>query len=254
MPSRRHRTAAGRFKTVRRTALFLLSGLALAMPVAAFAQAKDAPTERASSIDLYAGYVAEAARRFGIPDAWIRAVMRAESRRDVRAISLKGAMGLMQIMPATWADLRVRHGLGGDPYDPRDNILAGAAYLCEMHDRYGSPGFLAAYNAGPGRYEEYRATGRPLPAETLAYVAALAPIIGGGDLAAPVTVTVADPLAWTRAPLFIVQADSRRGADRRPNDDEPAAPSSRPPERDFAPADPQTGGLFAVRTVSAGPR
>lgn len=253
MPGRRHRAAAGRFKTVRRTAL-LLCGLALAMPVAAFSQAHGTAAERASSVDPYAGYVAEAAQRFGIPDAWIRAVMRVESRGDVRAISPKGAMGLMQIMPATWADLRARHGLGGNPYDPRDNILAGAAYLRQMHDRYGSPGFLAAYNAGPGRYEEYRATGRPLPAETRAYVAALVPIVGGGDLAAPVTLAVTDPLAWPRAPLFIVQADSRRGADRRPNDDEPAAPSSRPPERDFAPADPQTGGLFAVRTVSAGPQ
>lgn len=254
MSGRRHCAAAGRFPTVRRTAFLLLSGLALAMPVAAFSQAQDAPAERASSVGPYAGYVAEAARRFGIPDAWIRAVMRVESRGDVRAISPKGAMGLMQIMPATWSELRARHGLSDDPYDPRDNILAGAAYLREMHNRYGSPGFLAAYNAGPGRYEEYRATGRPLPAETRAYVAALAPIIGGGDLATPVAVAVTDPLAWTRAPLFIVQADSRRGADRRPNDDEPAVSSSRHPERDFAPADPQTGGLFAVRTASAGPR
>ena len=70
-------------------------------------------------------------------------------------------MGLMQIMPDTWTELRTRHRLGRDPYDPRDNILAGAAYLREMHDRYGSPGFLAAYNAGPGRYEDYLA-GRPL--------------------------------------------------------------------------------------------
>src|SRR3546814_2606835 len=91
--------------------------------------------------------------------------MRVESRGDVRAVSPKGAMGLMQLMPDTWASLRVRLGLGANPYDPRDNILAGAAYLREMHDRYGSPGFLAAYNAGPGRYEEYLA-GRPLPASS----------------------------------------------------------------------------------------
>ncbi len=89
-------------------------------------------------------------------------------------------MGLMQVMPDTWAGLRVRHGLGRDPYDPRDNILAGTAYLREMFDRYGNVGaMLAAYNAGPGRYDEHRATGRPLPAETRAYVAALAPILGG---------------------------------------------------------------------------
>src|SRR3546814_12959328 len=97
-------------------------------------------------------HIEEAVRRFGIPAAWIRAVMRAESAGDVRAISSAGAMGLMRIMPGTWAELRVRHRLGRNPYDPRDNILAGAAYLRELSDRYGSPGFLAAYTAGPVRY------------------------------------------------------------------------------------------------------
>src|SRR3546814_10577379 len=101
------------------------------------------PAERPPRVDSYAAFVAEAAQRFGIPEAWIRAVMRVESRGDVRAVSPKGAMGLMQLMPDTWANLRVRLGLGANPYDPRDNILAGAAYLREMHDRYGSPGFLA---------------------------------------------------------------------------------------------------------------
>ena len=79
-------------------------------------------------------------------------------------------MGLMQIMPQTWSGLRLRYGLGANPYDPHDNILAGAAYLRELHDRYGAPGFLAAYNAGPARYDDHLATGRPLPAETRAYV------------------------------------------------------------------------------------
>jgi hypothetical protein len=88
-------------------------------------------------------------------------------------------MGLMQIMPKTWAELRARYGLGADPYDARDNILAGAAYIREISDSYGAPGFLAAYNAGPGRYERHLKTGRPLPAETQAYVAALAPMIEG---------------------------------------------------------------------------
>ena len=49
-------------------------------------------------------------------------------------------------------ELRARHDLGADPYNPHDNILAGAAYIRELHDRYGSPGFLADYNAGPRRY------------------------------------------------------------------------------------------------------
>lgn len=158
------------------------------------------------TIDVpYAAEVAEAARRFDIPATWIRAVMGAESAGDPGAVSSAGAMGLMQIMPGTWAELRVRNHLGRDPYDPRDNILAGAAYLRELHDRYGSPGFLAAYNAGPDRYEESLA-GRPLPSETRAYVASIAPFIGGvGD--ASVMIAAADRLAWTRAPLFIVQPD-----------------------------------------------
>jgi len=254
MSARRFSAAAGRFTTVRPTALLLLSGLALAMPLTALAQARDTPAERTSPADPYAGYISEAAQRFGVPEAWIRAVMHVESRGNVRAISPKGAIGLMQIMPGTWAELRARHGLGTDPYDPRDNILAGAAFLREMHDRYGSPGFLAAYNAGPGRYEAYRATGRQLPAETRAYVAALVPMIDSGNAAAPVTVAVADPLAWTRAPLFIAQADSSAGADRRRSEDGPPAPSLRARDSDFAPADPQTGGLFATQTASAGPR
>jgi len=254
MSARRHRAVVGRFPTVRRTAFLLLSGLLTALSPTAPTVAQNAPVERASPSDPYAGHIAEAARRFGIPEGWIRAVMRVESRGDVRAISPKGAMGLMQIMPATWADLRARHSLGGDPYDPRDNILAGAAYLREMHDRYGSPGFLAAYNAGPRRYEEYRATGRPLPAETRAYIATLAPIIGGGDLTAPVTVATADPLAWTRAPLFIVQVDSRPRADRPQPYSDPAAPSAPESAPDRARPALRSDGLFVARTDSAGPR
>ncbi len=210
--------------------------------------------ERASPADPYAGHIAEAARRFGIPEAWIRAVMQVESRGDVRAISSAGAMGLMQIMPATWLELRARYGLGNDPYAPRDNILAGAAYLREMHDRYGSPGFLAAYNAGPGRYEEYRATGRSLPAETRAYVAVLAPMIGGGDLAVPVAVAVVDPLAWTRAPLFIARRGSATGADQQQRDGNPAASPAETSDRSQAPAAPRAEGLFVARTDDREPR
>ena len=81
--------------------------------------------------------------------------MRVESGVDARAVSPKGAMGLMQIMPETYSELRDRYALGANPYDPRNNILAGAAYLREMHDRFGAPGFLAAYNVGPRRYEEH---------------------------------------------------------------------------------------------------
>jgi hypothetical protein len=80
-------------------------------------------------------------------------------------------MGLMQLMPGTWQAMRSAHGLGSDPDDPRDNILAGTAYLRAMYDRFGYPGLFAAYNAGPARYADHLARGRRLPSETVAYVA-----------------------------------------------------------------------------------
>ncbi|MDA8249232.1 MAG: lytic transglycosylase domain-containing protein [Rhodospirillales bacterium] len=128
--------------------------------------------------------IAAAAHRFDIPEAWIAAVMRAESGGQATmdgepSRSPAGAIGLMQVMPHTYAALRARYGLGADPYAPHDNILAGAAYLREMLDRYGVPWFLAAYNAGPARLDAFLHTGRALPAETQRYVAALAPQIGG---------------------------------------------------------------------------
>jgi len=166
------------------------------------------PDAGTPATDPFAAFIAEASRRFGVPASWIRAVMRAESAGDAHAVSPKGAMGLMQIMPETWADLRARHGLGANPYDPRDNILAGAAYLHELHDRYGAPGFLAAYNAGPSRYEEHLASGRPLPAETQAYVATLAPMLTGEPIGETMTATVAVP-SWTAAPLFVARAPSK---------------------------------------------
>lgn len=124
--------------------------------------------------------IAEAARRFGIPVDWIEAVIEAESGgrtmlSGVPITSPAGAMGLMQLMPATYAELRDRYGLGPDPHDPRDNILAGTAYLREMRDRFGFPGLFAAYHAGPTRYEAYLKGERSLPEETHAYLAALLP-------------------------------------------------------------------------------
>ncbi|KPH85242.1 lytic transglycosylase [Komagataeibacter intermedius AF2] len=125
------------------------------------------------------GLIRQAALRVALPPEWIRAVMQVESSRDVHVISAKGAMGLMQIMPATWQGLRHDLGLGADPFDPHDNILAGASYLRMLHDRYGDAGFLAAYNAGPGRYAAHLATGRPLPQETRDYVASVAQLLDG---------------------------------------------------------------------------
>ena len=179
-----------------RIALLIIASVISVLVSVAPADAQKAATRVQAASDPFGAFVTEAAQRFGIPAAWIRAVMRFESHGDRRAISPKGAMGVMQLMPDTWAALCFRHGLGGDPYDPRDNILAGSAFLREMHDRYGSPGFLAAYNAGPGRYEDYRDRRHPLPVETIAYVAELLPLIDGGNVdPAALTPSIAQ-LAW----------------------------------------------------------
>ena len=193
-----------------------------------------------------ADYFAEAARRFGVPVSWIRAVMGAESAGDTHAVSRKGAMGLMQIMPDTWSELRGRYGLGRDPFDPHDNILAGAAYLREMHDRYGSPGFLAAYNAGPQRYEEYLAGIRALPAETRAYVAVLAPLIGGKPLDDAATIAP-DPLAWTRSPLFVVRGTGSANA-APPREQRMAGDNATTPRaRDAGSLSPRSTSLFVAQ-------
>ena len=191
----------------------------------------------------FTALVAEASQRFNIPGNWIRAVMRIESGGDPRAMSPKGAMGLMQIMPKTYDGLRARHHLGPDAYNPRDNILAGAAYLREMLDRYGSPGFLAAYNAGPTRYDEHLATGRPLPSETQVYVAMLSPMIGDWQ-SDDRTVPSFDLIAWVRATLFASHAETPPSAEL------PAAkvqPDRLPSVRriiDLSALSPQSEGLF----------
>lgn len=141
-------------------------GLAVAVALSVFATASRAST----ADDPFADIITIAARRYDIPEPWIRKIIQAESAGDVHATSPKGAVGLMQIMPQTYADLRHQYGLGDDPYGPRNNILAGAAYLRELFDRYGANGFLAAYNAGPARYDDYLTNGRELPEETLRYL------------------------------------------------------------------------------------
>lgn len=181
-----------------------MGALKLAVAAAGFALAAPANAE---SVADWHPYVAEASARFGVPTAWIKRVIRAESNgqttlngRPIR--SAAGAIGLMQLMPATWADVRARLGLGLNPDDPRDNILAGTFYLRLMYERFGYPGLFGAYNAGPGRYAEHLAGRRKLPGETVAYLAKVAP-----SVTAPVTI------ARTTAPpttLFVVRNDTRR--------------------------------------------
>lgn len=167
-----------------------LSGPALPAPLTAprsdSASLFPRPRIYSEPISSWDGLIDEASRRFGIPRDWVRSVMRQESggRASLNGrqiTSSAGAMGLMQVMPTTFAELTARYGLGGDPYEPRANILAGAAYLREMYDRFGLAHFLAAYNAGPGRVEEHLRSGRPLPNETQRYVEALAPQLVSGS-------------------------------------------------------------------------
>jgi soluble lytic murein transglycosylase-like protein len=142
----------------------------------------------ADPIDRWEPLIAEASLRFGIPAEWIRAVMRAESAGrttlDRRPItSSAGAMGLMQVMPNTYRNMRQALGLGGNPYDPHDNIIAGTAFLAAMYNRFGYPGLFAAYNAGPERYDAWLRQGTPLPAETLAYLGAISSDVAESVLA-----------------------------------------------------------------------
>lgn len=183
----------------------------------------------AQSAHPYATSVTEAAQRFGIPETWIWRVMHAESRGRPRAISDAGAMGLMQIMPATWRMLSAKHRLGGDPFETRANILAGAAYLRAMWDRYGDVRLmLAAYNAGPGRADAYAAGRRGLPAETTAYVAKIAPELGAEPHVS--NMSVASPVAprWREAGLFSVRSTTPTPTADAPDVPPPGGPRERP--------------------------
>lgn len=176
---------------------FALSGPVLphevgAVPVLPAATGSALPSLSFTVTANWAPLIDEAARRFGIPPEWVHGVMQVESggrtMMNGRPVtSSAGAMGLMQVMPATFAELSARYGLGSDPYEPRANIMAGAAYLREMYDRYGAAHFLSAYNAGPARVGAHLRTGRPLPLETRRYNAMLLPrLVPGavGQLAA----------------------------------------------------------------------
>jgi hypothetical protein len=120
--------------------------------------------------------VAEAAKRFTVPQAWIRAIIQIESggrtmlAENLPMTSSQGAMGLMQLMPETYDDMRRAYRLGKDPYDPHDNIMAGAAYLKFLRGKYGYPQMFAAYNDGPGNLEQRLRDGGLFPEETRNYL------------------------------------------------------------------------------------
>lgn len=133
----------------------------------------------------WAHLIREASERYDMPEKWIRAVMMRESNGRATGsngkplTSTAGAIGLMQVMPGTYDLMRWQYGLGANPADPHDNIMAGTAYLREMYDLFGAPGFLAAYNCGPACYAGHLAGKQKLPRETRQYIAALTPVLRG---------------------------------------------------------------------------
>jgi hypothetical protein len=168
------------------------------------------PRDGSAKIERWSGYISEAAQRFGRPEAWVRAVMQAESRGAADAKSPAGAMGLMQIMPDTYAELRADYGLGANAYDPHDNIIAGTAYMSEMIELFGVPNFLAAYNAGPARVESHLRRGSPLPRETQRYLAQI------GEL--PAAPPPPDELSAPRsAPLIGAPSSAASSIPRKPS-------------------------------------
>ncbi len=162
--------------------------------------------------------------RSGISVVVITRVMLAESREHPKAVSPKGAIGCMQIMPVTWVYISKRYGLGADPFDARMNMIGGALYLAELIRQFGLPGAYSAYNAGPARYVRFAANGFPLPAETVAYTARL------GGAVAP---AVAEPsrARWQQASLFV----GFGGEVRTPASDRPHLESAMPPNAGHPP-------------------
>jgi len=129
-------------------------------------------------------FIKKAAKRFNVPAAWIREVMRIESggrtmmAENVRIVSSEGALGLMQIQPGTYAEMRQQYSLGTDPFDPHDNIYAGAAYLRWLRGKYGFPTMFEAYDDGPGHLEQRLTHGALLPDETRNYVKVVSLALG----------------------------------------------------------------------------
>jgi hypothetical protein len=195
--------------------------------------------------------ISEASQRFAVPEDWIRAIITVESGGKSKAVSPKGAMGLMQIMPATWGPLRLRYRLGADPYDVHDNIVAGTGLLRELYDRFGASGFLAAYNAGPSRYLSFLDHAVPLTEETRTYLAKLAPLLKG-QLAAAV-LAPASSHDWRRAPLFLRAWPSTSGLALEASSSGISAAATAPPIATPARLAPGDGGLFATLLVKVSP-
>jgi len=170
---------------VRRPILMRLIDAAT-QPAQPSAYDKEVAMTRSELLDRWDGIIGEASDRFHVPKAWIRAVMAHESGgrtmlgEDQPIISRAGAVGLMQVLPETYDEMAVAHKLGANPFNARDNIMAGTAYLRWLHQKYGYPAMFAAYNAGPGKLEDHLEHGVRLPAETRAYVGGITRMLHAG--------------------------------------------------------------------------
>jgi len=192
--------------------------------------------------------IAQASDMYMIPQSWIRAVIAVESGGNAGALSRSGAIGLMQLMPGTWAVLRERLHLGRDPYDSHDNVMAGTALLRELYDRFGPGGFLAAYNASPERYLAYLTEGKPLTDETRAYLIHIAPLLGDTALGNAVAAAGTSP-NWQTAPLFVARQTAVLQAAETSSASNANAHAAAIPSR----FQPQSSGLFAAVSKGAAP-
>ncbi len=168
---------------------------------------------RRQLLDRWNSLVLQASQRFSMPAAWIRAVMQTESGGRTMSAAFKpitsrvGAMGLMQLMPATYKQMRAEYHLGGDPYNPRDNVTAGVAYLGKLYHKYGYPAMFAAYNDGPGHLEQRLAKGGLLPAETRNYVIHIETEVGDKTADAKTAATNGNSVRFTRPNGTAVKID-----------------------------------------------
>lgn len=231
--------------------LICLAAAGLALGLGQAAAIPSGALQHTADSSAISSSIMEASGRFAIPANWIRAVISVESSGNARALSPKGAMGLMQIMPATWRQLQLRYMLGNDPYDIHDNILAGTALLRELYDRFGAAGFLAAYNAGPTRYLSFLTANVPLKEETQVYLQRLSALLAGQpDLN---IFSEIGPRNWRSAGLFAsngpisaahtVDLHSSRNPDAAR--EQPLEPASR--------LAPTTKGLFVAISAAASP-
>jgi len=156
-------------------ASFLLVAMFLITPVATAGDGVPSDSSAYCGTRPWRPLLEDAARRFEVSAAWLESILRVESAgceywNGFPTMSSAGAMGLMQLMPSTWQRLQIELHLGADPFDPHDNILAGAGYLRELYDQFGLVGAIAAYHAGPTLYGRHLRDGEALPSSTVDYV------------------------------------------------------------------------------------